>query len=78
MDRSLNSAGAPVEIPSDGRKRILLVDDQSAVLKALRASLEYHGFSVCEAENGIDAIGRAVAARPDLVILDVAMLRCPD
>lgn len=58
------------EIP----KRILIVDDQAALLKALRASLEHHGFTVCgEAENGIDAIGRAVATRPDLVILDVAM-----
>jgi two-component system response regulator EvgA len=56
------------------RKRILIVDDQVALLKVLRTSLEHHGFTVCgEAENGVDAISRAVATRPDLVILDVAM-----
>jgi CheY-like chemotaxis protein len=71
MDRSLNSSDPSV--PSDGRKRILVVDDQPVVLKALRASLEHRGFSVCEAENGIDGISGAVATRPDLVILDVAM-----
>jgi DNA-binding NarL/FixJ family response regulator len=74
MDKSINPAAvAPARVP-DGRKRILIVDDQSAVLKVLRTSLEHHGFIVCgEAENGIDAIGRAAATRPDLVILDVAM-----
>ena len=68
------TAPAAVSRPSGTRKRILIVDDQAALLKVLRTSLEHHGFSVCgEAENGIDAIGRAVATRPDLVILDVAM-----
>ena len=63
-----------VSSPPAARKRILIVDDQAALLTVLRTSLEYHGFTVCgEAENGIDAIGRAVATRPDLVILDVAM-----
>lgn len=69
-------AKAPVSIAHapEVRKRILIVDDQAALLKVLRASLEHHGFIVCgEAENGIDAVGRAVATRPDLVILDVAM-----
>ena len=63
-----------VSSPPAARKRILIVDDQAALLKVLRTSLEHHGFTVCgEAENGVDAIGRAVATRPDLVILDVAM-----
>ena len=69
-------AKTPVSIAHapEVRKRILIVDDQAALLKVLRASLEHHGFTVCgEAENGIDAVGRAVATRPDLVILDVAM-----
>jgi DNA-binding NarL/FixJ family response regulator len=70
----LAPASIAVSSPPAARKRILIVDDQAALLKALRTSLEHHGFTVCgEAENGIDAIGRAVATRPDLVILDVAM-----
>ena len=68
------TASIAVSSPPAARKRILIVDDQAALLKVLRTSLEHHGFTVCgEAENGIDAIGRAVATRPDLVILDVAM-----
>lgn len=69
-------ATAPIAVSRSRkpRKRILIVDDQVALLKVLRTSLEHHGFAVCgEAENGVDAIGRAVATRPDLVILDVAM-----
>jgi len=68
------SATIAVSRPPEARKRILIVDDQAALLKVLRTFLEHHGFAVCgEAENGIDAISRAVATRPDLVILDVAM-----
>src|SRR2546430_8980114 len=68
------TARVPVSCPPEARKRILIVDDQAALLKVLRTSLEHHGFTVCgEAENGVDAIGRAIATRPDLVILDVAM-----
>jgi two-component system, NarL family, response regulator EvgA len=73
MDRSTNPAAVVLARVPDGRN-ILIVDDQPAVLKILRTSLEHHGYIVCgEAENGIDAIGSAVATRPDLVILDVAM-----
>src|SRR5260370_3205285 len=69
-------ATAPIAVSRSRkpRKRILIVDDQAALLKVLRTVLDHHGFIVCgEAESGVDAIGRAVATRPDLVILDVAM-----
>ena len=75
-DAMTDPATTPIAVssPPAARKRILIVDDQAPLLKVLRTSLEHHGFTVCgEAENGIDAIGRAVATRPDLVILDVAM-----
>ena len=70
-------AHSPAPVPrrqGGGRKRILIVDDSDSVLNALRKSLESHGFAVCgEALNGLDAIGKAVDAEPDLVILDLAM-----
>jgi DNA-binding NarL/FixJ family response regulator len=73
MDHSVNSAAAAPARVHD-RRKILIVDDHAEVLRVLRTSLEHHGYIVCgEAENGIDAIARAVATRPDLVILDVAM-----
>jgi hypothetical protein len=74
MDHGVNSAAAAPARVHD-RRKVLIVDDHSEVLKVLRTSLEHHGYIVCgEAENGIDAIARAIATRPDLVILDVAML----
>jgi DNA-binding NarL/FixJ family response regulator len=73
MDRCVNPAAAvPARAPD--RRKILIVDDQPSVLRVLRTSLESHGYIVCgEAANGIEAIGKAGATRPDLVILDVAM-----
>ena len=73
MDRSVNSAATAPARVSEGLK-ILIVDDHAEVRHVLRASLEQHGYVVCgEAENGIDSIWRAVATRPDLIILDVSM-----
>jgi two-component system KDP operon response regulator KdpE len=52
---------------------VLVVDDEPALRKTIRASLAASGFSVEEAGTGGDAIG-AVQQRPfDLVLLDVNM-----
>jgi two-component system, OmpR family, KDP operon response regulator KdpE len=52
---------------------VLVVDDEPALRKTIRASLAASGFSVEEAETGGDAVG-AVLQRPfDLVLLDVNM-----
>ena len=40
----------------------------------MRTVLESHGFEVCgEADNGKEALARALQLRPDLVILDITM-----
>jgi DNA-binding NarL/FixJ family response regulator len=53
----------------------LIVDDQAIVRAAVRDRFESHsGFEVCgEAENGADAIVKARALKPDLIILDLSM-----
>jgi DNA-binding NarL/FixJ family response regulator len=57
-----------------GSKRILIVDDNEAVLGVLRTTLGSRGFIICgEALSGTEAIAKAVESRPDLVITDVAM-----
>lgn len=54
--------------------RILIADDTPAVRKALRQLLEgAHPWQVAEAEDGQQAISRALELRPDLIILDLAM-----
>lgn len=54
------------------RKRILLVDDDRDFVEATTAVLE----SVCEVDvayGGVEAIAKAHAARPALILLDVIM-----
>jgi len=55
-------------------KRILIVEDEIAVRRAIRVFLELHHFEICgEAVNGAEALEKAAALRPDLIILDLSM-----
>ncbi|WP_280396777.1 response regulator transcription factor [Nocardia carnea] len=55
--------------------RILVVDDDRAVRESLRRSLTFNGYTVDLAVDGIDALEKATAERPDALILDVMMPR---
>ena len=57
--------------------QILIVDDNEAVRKSLRSLLSSHAdWSVCgEAVDGLDAIEKAKALRPDVVLMDISMPR---
>lgn len=50
--------------------RILLVDDDEAILKVFSASLKTHGYEVITASNGTDGIEKVKTQKPDLVLLD--------
>jgi DNA-binding NarL/FixJ family response regulator len=53
---------------------VLIVDDHPSFRATARALLEAEGFDVVgEAENGADALAKAAAFRPDLVLLDVQL-----
>jgi CheY-like chemotaxis protein len=54
-------------------KRILVVDDEPDSRQMIRTYLEVHGFEVAEAEDGFDAVAKALEISPDLVIMDMAM-----
>ena len=53
--------------------RVLLVEDQPSLLKALRQGLEEEGFAVDTAADGADADAKARAADYDCVVLDVML-----
>jgi YesN/AraC family two-component response regulator len=55
--------------------RILVADDAPIVRAGLKLLLETHeGWSVCgEAGDGEDAVQKAFALNPDVILLDVAM-----
>lgn len=56
-------------------KRLLIVEDEPSVRHAVRTFLERQSrLEVCgEAANGVDALEKAVALRPDLILLDLSM-----
>ncbi|HSY18915.1 MAG TPA: response regulator [Candidatus Acidoferrales bacterium] len=54
-------------------KRILLVDDEPSVSKAIKMLLEYDGFTVQTAENGEAALALFEQDQFDLVITDFSM-----
>lgn len=53
--------------------RVLVVDDEAAIRKFLRAALSAHDFLIAEAASGREALSAAVTFRPDLVILDLGL-----
>ncbi len=57
------------------QQRILIVDDEPAVREALRRSLAFEGYGTEVAVDGADALEKAAAHRPDLVVLDIQMPR---
>jgi CheY-like chemotaxis protein len=54
-------------------RRILIVDDDAALLRLLSLRLQKEGFTVVEAASGEEALGKLAAAVPDLVITDMRM-----
>jgi len=53
--------------------RVLVVDDEPQILRFLRASLGASGFEVIEAETGAQALKRAAADAPEIVVLDLGL-----
>ena len=54
-------------------KHILVVDDDPAISALLKNRLEFNGYEVSVASNGVQAYAMALERRPDLIMLDVCM-----
>ena len=55
------------------RLRILVVDDELAIIKFLRANLEASGFETIASMDGAEALHAIERELPDLVILDIIL-----
>ena len=53
--------------------RVLVVDDEAEMRRALRAGLGYHGFEVRGVGSGEDALRETPGWRPDVVLLDLGL-----
>ena len=54
-------------------KRVLVVDDNHSIVKALELVLKHEGFQVFTAFDGMAALESVVKNKPDLLILDIVM-----
>lgn len=62
--------------PAEGDpQRVLIVDDEPAVREALQRSLAFDGYGTEVAVDGVDALTKAAAYQPDLIVLDIQMPR---
>lgn len=55
------------------RKKILIVDDELLILKALSEHFDREGYITAVAGNGAECLRAVKEFRPDLVILDIIM-----
>jgi len=54
-------------------KKILVVDDEPALVKVIAQVLTKKGYEVLEADNGQEALRLFFTHKPDMVLLDVVM-----
>jgi two-component system, OmpR family, KDP operon response regulator KdpE len=59
--------------PAQTAGRILVVDDEPQIRRALKTTLAAHGFEVETAEDGDDALVRIATWTPDAIVLDLVM-----
>jgi CheY-like chemotaxis protein len=76
---------AKVDIDADGthqgtemttkaeRPRVLLVDDYPDAREMYTEYLEFSGFDVVQASNGMEALERAADATPDIILMDLSL-----
>jgi len=53
--------------------KVLIIDDEPQIRRALKVGLERNGYNVVLAECGAEGLEKASAENPDLIVLDLAM-----
>src|ERR1700733_16306034 len=54
-------------------KRILIADDEPDILEIIQYNLVKEGYEIRTAKDGDEALAKATAFRPDMIILDIMM-----
>jgi two-component system KDP operon response regulator KdpE len=60
-------------VTHDSGARVLVVDDEPAILRAVQTNLTGHGFRVDTATTGEQALEASIRVHPDLVLLDLGL-----
>lgn len=54
-------------------KKILLIDDETELLRILETGLRKAGYDVEQTANGLEGLERARGGKPDLIVLDLRL-----
>ena len=57
-------------------KKILIVDDEPAIIRLLALRLKHNDYDVLEASNGLECLKVAEKEKPDLILMDIQMPHC--
>lgn len=57
----------------DGKKKILVVEDEKSLRSPLEKRLLSDGFDVITASDGEDGYNKAISEKPDLILLDIIL-----
>ncbi|OGQ73070.1 MAG: hypothetical protein A2W73_00235, partial [Deltaproteobacteria bacterium RIFCSPLOWO2_12_55_13] len=55
------------------KKRVLLAEDHLGTIEVMQLELEVLGYEVTVAQNGLEAVEKASAESPDLIVMDILM-----
>jgi len=58
---------------SDGKRRILVIDDEKDLIELVRYNHEKEGFSVRGAQDGESGLSAAIKYLPDLIVVDLML-----
>jgi len=72
-ETSQQAATFPSVGSRNGRKRILLVDDERDLLDLITYNLQRNGYDVASTLNGNEALELAAREEPDLILLDLML-----
>jgi PAS domain S-box-containing protein len=72
---ALPQSEEPIALPEQvvGHGRILLAEDNMANVLTIGEYLESHGYDVIVAHDGVEAIEKAHATHPDIILMDIQM-----
>ena len=73
LDQFLERGGSAAPRRGEGRRLILIVDDDDRLREFVRVNLEMEGYSVREAASAEEGLASLEAEPPDLILLDVMM-----
>ena len=73
LDHFLERGGSAAPRRGEGRRLILIVDDDDRLREFVRVNLEMEGYAVREASNAEEGLRALEDEPPDLILLDVMM-----